>query len=67
MLQNIYATFNGLSVNESTVYCHIPEKLEFTLTRTQAIAMSQNFEGTQEQREQLVEYINEKKIDLKRK
>ncbi|KAG0735990.1 hypothetical protein G6F16_001906 [Rhizopus arrhizus] len=34
--ESLCETFQGLTINESTVYRHITEKLEFTLTRTQA-------------------------------
>ncbi|KAI8327844.1 hypothetical protein EDC96DRAFT_569620 [Choanephora cucurbitarum] len=34
--ESLRETFHGLAVNESTLYRHITEKLEFTLTRTQA-------------------------------
>lgn len=62
----LLAKFNGLSVDPSTVYRHITEKLEFTLTRTQARLVARNSDDTKEQRVQFVEYLAENKIDYKR-
>lgn len=59
--------FGGFTVDESTIHRHITDKLEFTLTRTQARIVSRNSDDTKEQRKQFVEYFLENNIDFKRK
>ncbi|KAI8330134.1 hypothetical protein BD560DRAFT_429215 [Blakeslea trispora] len=41
--ESLRETFHGLTVNLSTVHRHITEKLEFTLTRTQARCVNPKF------------------------
>ncbi|KAI8063735.1 uncharacterized protein B0P05DRAFT_590272 [Gilbertella persicaria] len=53
--ESLCETFQGLTINESTVYRHITEKLEFTLTRTQARSVNRNSDDTLEQRRQFIE------------
>ncbi|KAG1138678.1 hypothetical protein G6F37_010597 [Rhizopus arrhizus] len=60
------ATFEDLCVNKFTVYRHITDKLESTLTHTQAILAARNSDDTKEQRRQFVEYLSESNIDYKR-
>lgn len=60
------ATFEDLFVNQSTVYRHITDKLEFTLTRIQAMLAARNSGDTKKQRRQFVEYLSENNIDYKR-
>lgn len=59
--------FTDLSINHSTVYRHLTNKLSFTLTRTQAQVAERNSEDTLEQRRQFVQYIIEQNIDFRRK
>lgn len=54
MLLNIYATFEGFAIDESSVYRHITDKPDFTLTRTQARLTARNADDTKEQRRQFV-------------
>ncbi|KAI8643773.1 hypothetical protein BD408DRAFT_475199 [Parasitella parasitica] len=54
--ESLCETFQGLTINESTVYRHITEKLEFTLTRTQARFVNRNSDDTLEQR-LMYEYV----------
>ncbi len=56
--ESLCETFQGLTINESTVYRHITEKLEFTLTRTQARFVNRNSNDTLEQRRQFIEDID---------
>ncbi|RCI01309.1 hypothetical protein CU098_011928, partial [Rhizopus stolonifer] len=56
--ESLCETFQGLTINESTVYRHITEKLEFTLTRTQARFVNRNSDDTFEQRRQFIEDID---------
>ncbi|CAO3651575.1 unnamed protein product [Mucor hiemalis] len=56
--KSLCETFHGLTINESTVYRHITEKLEFTLTRTQARFVNRNSDDTLEQRRQFIEHID---------
>ncbi|CAO3687471.1 unnamed protein product [Rhizopus stolonifer] len=56
--ESLCETFQGLTINESTVYRHITEKLEFTLTRTQARFVNRNSDDTLEQRRQFIEDID---------
>ncbi|KAG0750197.1 hypothetical protein G6F57_010982 [Rhizopus arrhizus] len=56
--ESLYDTFHGLTINESTVYRHITEKQEFTLTRTQARFVNRNSDDTLEQRRQFIEHID---------
>ncbi|CEI97481.1 hypothetical protein RMCBS344292_11613 [Rhizopus microsporus] len=51
-------TLRGLTIDKSTLYRHIAEKLEFTLTRTQARFVNRNSDDTLKQRRQFVEYID---------
>lgn len=64
--EHLRATFEGFTINESSVYRHITDKLDFTLTRTQARLAARNSDDTKEQRRQFVEYLEENKIDYKR-
>ncbi|CDH61137.1 hypothetical protein RO3G_03680 [Lichtheimia corymbifera JMRC:FSU:9682] len=59
--------FKNLSIDQSTVYRHLTEKLSFTLTRTQPRVMERNSEDTLEQRRQFVQQITEQNIDFRRK
>ncbi|KAG2230253.1 hypothetical protein INT48_009823 [Thamnidium elegans] len=56
--ESLCETFQGLTINESTVYRHITEKLEFTLTHTQARFVNRNSDDTLEQRRQFIEDID---------
>ncbi|KAI9359885.1 hypothetical protein BD770DRAFT_409572 [Pilaira anomala] len=57
--ESLCETFQGLTINESTVYRHIiTEKLEFTLTRTQARFVNRNSDDTLGQRRQFIEDID---------
>ncbi|ORE01449.1 hypothetical protein BCV72DRAFT_310028 [Rhizopus microsporus var. microsporus] len=56
--ESLCEAFQGLTINESTVYRHIIEKLEFTLTRTQARFVNRNSNDTLEQRRQFIEDID---------
>lgn len=56
--ESLCETFQGLTILESTVYRHITEKLEFTLTRTQARLVNRNSDDTLEQRRQFIEDID---------
>ncbi|KAI8378232.1 hypothetical protein EDC96DRAFT_551175 [Choanephora cucurbitarum] len=40
--ESLCEAFHGLTVNKSTVYCYITEKLEFTMIRTQARFANRN-------------------------
>ncbi|CDH60001.1 hypothetical protein RO3G_03680 [Lichtheimia corymbifera JMRC:FSU:9682] len=59
--------FTNLSINHSTVYRHLTDKLSFTLTRTQPRVAERNSEDTLEQRRQFVQSIIEQSIDFRRK
>ncbi|CDH61598.1 hypothetical protein RO3G_03680 [Lichtheimia corymbifera JMRC:FSU:9682] len=59
--------FTNLSINHSTVYRHLTDKLSFTLTRTQPRVAERNSEDTLEQRRQFVQSIIEQSIDFQRK
>ncbi|KAG2208789.1 hypothetical protein INT45_010949 [Circinella minor] len=59
--------FEGLTINQSTVYRHVTEKLSFSLTQTQPKVAEQNSEDTIEARCQFVEYIIDNEIDFKKK
>lgn len=65
--KHLCTTFEGLSIDELTVYHHITEQLEFTLTRTQPRLAARNYDDTKEQRRQSVKYLSENNIDYKRK
>ncbi|KAG1146555.1 hypothetical protein G6F37_001371 [Rhizopus arrhizus] len=56
--ESLCDAFHGLTINESIVYRHITEKLEFTLTRTQASFVNRNSDDTLEQRKQFIEHID---------
>ena len=56
--ESLCEIFHGLTINEFTVYRHITEKLEFTLTGTQARFVNRNSDDTLEQRRQFIEHID---------
>ncbi|KAG1168578.1 hypothetical protein G6F46_000647 [Rhizopus delemar] len=58
--EHVCAIFEGSSINESTVYRHITEKLEFTLTRTQPRLAARNTDGIQSslQERMKIEQVN---------
>ncbi|CEP18228.1 hypothetical protein [Parasitella parasitica] len=56
--ESLCETFHGSTINEFTVYRHITEKLEFTLTRTQARFVNRNSDDNLEQRRQFIEHID---------
>ncbi|KAG1451954.1 hypothetical protein G6F56_007947 [Rhizopus delemar] len=60
------AAFDDLTINESSVYRHITDKLQFTLTRTQPRIAERNSEDTIEKRQQFVECLMENSVDFKR-
>lgn len=56
-----------MTINESSVYRHITDKLQFTLTRTQPRITERNSEDTIKKRRRFVEYLMENTVDFKRK
>lgn len=63
---SLCAAFEDLTISDSAVHRHVTEKLEFTLTRTQARVAERNSESTIEQRRQFVENLEENKIKLQK-
>ncbi|KAI7889696.1 uncharacterized protein EV154DRAFT_591632, partial [Mucor mucedo] len=53
--ESLCETFQGLTMNESTVFRHMTEKLKFTLTCTQARFVNKNSDDTLKQRRQPIE------------
>lgn len=62
---SLCAAFEDLTISNSAVHCHVTEKLEFTLARTQARVAERNSESLIEQHRLFVENIEEDKINLK--